>query len=104
MGLEKLLHWTRHSPAAAETRPVNLHVSNPRMWPWFSASFDRRLNRALLARHLRRLTRDLPQPPVVVTTIPVAADLVSVFPAWHWVYYCVDDFGAGRASIKGPCS
>ena len=92
--LEKVLHWTRRSSAAAETRPANLHVSNPRMWPWFSTSFDRRLNRTLLARHLRRLTRDLPRPPVVVTTIPVVADLVSVFPEWHWVYYCVDDFGA----------
>src|SRR5262249_9740537 len=32
--------------------PANLHVSNPRMWPWFSTPLDRRLNRFLLARPL----------------------------------------------------
>src|SRR5262249_15336025 len=47
--LEKLLHWTRRSPVHAAL-PDNLHVSNPRMWPWFSTSFDRRLNCFLLAR------------------------------------------------------
>jgi len=91
-GLEKLLHWTRRTPADAAL-PDNLHVSNPRMWPWFSTSFDRRLNRFLLARHFRRLARPLGAPPIVVTTIPIVADLISVFPEWRWVYYCVDDFG-----------
>src|SRR5262249_20296524 len=93
-GLEKLLHWTRSSPAGPVALPENLHVSNPRMWPWFSTSLDRRLNRFLLARHLRRLCRWLPAKPVAVTTIPIVADLISVFPEWRWVYYCVDDFGA----------
>jgi glycosyltransferase involved in cell wall biosynthesis len=93
-GLEKLLHWTRRAPAGAVALPENLHVSNPRMWPWFSTSFDRRLNRFLLARHLRRLCRPLPAKPIVVTTIPIVADLISVFPEWRWVYYCVDDFGS----------
>jgi glycosyltransferase involved in cell wall biosynthesis len=93
-GLEKLLHWTRRGPSTETVLPDNLHVSNPRMWPWFSTSFDRRLNRFLLARHLRRLARPLPAPPVVVTTIPIVSDLISVFPGWRWVYYCVDDFGA----------
>src|SRR5205823_3927746 len=93
-GVEKLLHWARRPSANAAALPANLHVSNPRMWPWFSTSFDRRLNRFLLARHLRRLARPLSARPVVVTTIPVVADLVSAFPGWRWVYYCVDDFGA----------
>ena len=91
-GLEKLLHWTRPAPAA-DAHPANLHVSNPSMWPWFSTALDRRINRGLLARHLRRLARPLPTAPVVVTTIPIVADLVSLFPDWRWVYYCVDDFG-----------
>ena len=93
-GLEKLLHWTRRSPAGLVTLPENLHVSNPRMWPWFSTSLDRRLNRFLLSRHLRRLGRQLLAKPVVVTTIPIVADLIGIFPEWRWVYYCVDDFGA----------
>ena len=93
-GLEKLLHWARRPSGPALELPPNLSVSNPRMWPWFSTPLDRRLNRWLLTRHLRRLARPLPAPPVVVTTVPVVADLVSVFPEWVWVYYCVDDFGS----------
>src|SRR5205085_10573846 len=34
----------------------------------------------------------LPAPPVVVTTLPLVADLVGDLPAARWVYYCVDDF------------
>jgi glycosyltransferase involved in cell wall biosynthesis len=32
------------------------------------------------------------RPPVVVTTLPVVADLVGVLPVERWVYYRVDDF------------
>src|SRR5262245_12293228 len=91
-GLEKVRQWVRGSTVAAEQLPANLSVSNPRMWPWFSTAFDRWLNRRLLTRHLRRLTRDLPAPPVALTTLPITADLIAEFPAWRWVYYCVDDF------------
>jgi glycosyltransferase involved in cell wall biosynthesis len=31
---------------------------------------------------------------VILTTVPVVADLVTAIPARRWVYYCVDDFGA----------
>jgi glycosyltransferase involved in cell wall biosynthesis len=90
---EKLFQWTRRKPEAARSLPANLSVSNPRMWPWFSTGLDRALNRFLLARHLRRLAGSLPASPIVVTTIPIVADLVRLFPSWRWVYYCVDDFG-----------
>src|SRR5262249_32868906 len=93
-GVEKLFHWARRPSGDAAALPENLHVSNPRMWPWFSTPLDRRLNRFLLARHLRRLARPL-APPVVVTTIPIVADLVSLFAGGRWLYYCVDDFGTG---------
>jgi glycosyltransferase involved in cell wall biosynthesis len=36
----------------------------------------------------------LPEPPVAITTMPTAADLVGELPVSHWVYYCVDDFSA----------
>lgn len=90
---EKVFQWTRRKAGPATPLPDNLSVSNPRMWPWFSTGLDRALNRSLLARHLRRLAEPLPAPPVVVTTLPIVADLVSLFPDWRWVYYCVDDFG-----------
>jgi glycosyltransferase involved in cell wall biosynthesis len=63
------------------------------MWPWFSSSFSRGLNRRLLTRSLAPLLRSLPEPAVAVTTIPIVADLMGVLPVRRWVYYCVDDFG-----------
>jgi glycosyltransferase involved in cell wall biosynthesis len=53
---------------------------------------ERRLNRAWLARQLRPVIERLPVPPVAITTMPTAADLVGVLPVARWVYYCVDDF------------
>jgi glycosyltransferase involved in cell wall biosynthesis len=90
-GLEKVAHWwgRRRPPAAL---PANLHVLSPRMWPWFSTAFDRRLNRRLLGRALTALIQTLPEMPVAVTTLPIVADLVGVLPVRRWVYYCVDDF------------
>jgi glycosyltransferase involved in cell wall biosynthesis len=90
-GLEKVVQWSGR-PAAAAALPANLRVLNPRMWPSFSTAFDRRLNRRLLGRPLAALAGALPEPPVAITTLPVAADLVGVLPVRRWVYYCVDDF------------
>ena len=62
------------------------------MWPWFATPRDRGLNRWLLARQLKPVIRQMGTPPVVVTTLPIVADLVGAIPAARWVYYCVDDF------------
>jgi glycosyltransferase involved in cell wall biosynthesis len=69
------------------------HVLAPLMWPSFRSRFGRSLNRRLLTRAVRPIAEALPAPPVVVTTLPLVADLVGAFPAARWVYYCVDDFG-----------
>ena len=53
---EKLRQWGRRS-AASEPLPLNLQVWNPKMWPWFSTSFGRWLNRRLLLRQLSPLVR-----------------------------------------------
>ena len=90
-GLEKAGHWL-HRPANRQVLPENLHILHPWMWPWFSALRDRRLNRALLQRQLAPLLASLPEPPVAVTTLPIAADLVGALPVARWIYYCVDDF------------
>jgi glycosyltransferase involved in cell wall biosynthesis len=90
-GLEKLVQWTRRRGPVASL-PANLHVLNPRMWPWFSSRFGCRLNRRLLTRALADLLHSLPEPPVAITTLPIVADLVGVLPVRRWVYYCVDDF------------
>jgi glycosyltransferase involved in cell wall biosynthesis len=95
-GLGKLRQWLSRRgapPPGAAPAPDNPRVLNPRMWPWFTAPLDRRLNRALLARQLTPLLRSLCPPAVALTTIPIVADLIGVLPVQRWVYYCVDDFG-----------
>jgi glycosyltransferase involved in cell wall biosynthesis len=67
-------------------------ILNPKMWPSFRSRFGRGLNRRLLSRALAPVAAAMPEPPVVVTTLPLVADLVGRFRAARWVYYCVDDF------------
>ncbi|QJW97375.1 glycosyltransferase [Frigoriglobus tundricola] len=64
-------------------------VLNPKMWPSFRSRFGRGLNRRLLTRALAGVTGVTP---IIVTTIPLIADLVGRVRAARWVYYCVDDF------------
>jgi glycosyltransferase involved in cell wall biosynthesis len=91
-GFEKARHWFRRSsPTSADD--ANLHVLNPRMWPWFNSTSSRWLNRRLLVRQLAPLLDSLPELPVAVTTIPLVSELIGVLPVRRWVYYCVDDFG-----------
>jgi glycosyltransferase involved in cell wall biosynthesis len=91
-GLEKLRHWMRPSKDDAATLPAGLRVLNPRMWPSFDSRLARWLNRRLLVPPLAAAARELGEPPIVVTTIPLVADLVGRLPVRRWVYYCVDDF------------
>lgn len=68
-------------------------VTSPRMWPWFTRSMDRRINKYALTKQLANVIKDVPGPVVAVTTLPITADLVGELPVAKWVYYCVDDFG-----------
>lgn len=94
---EKLKQWTNKPEADEPSEDIvthpNLQVINPRMWPWFSKSRDRRLNSWLLSRQLAPLIEALPQPVTAITTLPITADLPGLLPVEKWVYYCVDDFG-----------
>ncbi len=90
-GFEKVAQWIAPAPAAErETLPANLRVQSPRMWPWFTRSWDRALNQRLLLSQLRRWCES--QPTIAVTTLPITADLMGPLPVERWVYYCVDDF------------
>jgi glycosyltransferase involved in cell wall biosynthesis len=92
-GLGKVRQWLRPAGRGpGDAGPPNLRVLNPRMWPWLRSRFDRWLNRRLLVRQLTPAVRDLPEPPVAITTLPVVADLMGRLPVRRWVYYCVDDF------------
>jgi len=92
----KLLEWVqprRVDPGATAFHcPEGLRVTSPKMWPWFSRSHDRWLNRKLLTRHLVPLINEMEEPPTAITTLPIVADLMPLLPVRSWVYYCVDDF------------
>jgi glycosyltransferase involved in cell wall biosynthesis len=93
-GFGKLKSWVmprRAANADAQSAAPAPRVLNPKMWPSFRSRFGRGLNRRLLTRALASVAR-AGAPPVVVTTLPITADLVGAFPAARWVYYCVDDF------------
>lgn len=88
----KLRSWTRPAPPAPANVEAAPRVLSPKMWPSFASGRSRRLNRVLLERALRPVFEAMPEPPVVLTTLPLVADLVGRLPAARWVYYCVDDF------------
>lgn len=94
---EKMRQWSMSAPRPDDSDAVDLHhnlrVVNPRMWPWFSKSYDRRLNSFLLNRQLTSLIDALPKPVTAITTLPITADLCGMLPVSKWLYYCVDDFG-----------
>jgi len=56
------------------------------MWPSFGSRFARGLNRRLFLRALRPVVEAMPRPPVVVTTLPLVADVVGKLPVAEWVY------------------
>ena len=90
---DKFRSWLRPKTAADRVGlPAGLALLDPKMWPWLSHPFDRRLNRDLLLRQLQRALTRLPEPPVAITTLPVVADLMGRLPVRKWVHYCVDDF------------
>jgi len=90
---EKFRHWSERSSSHDVDPSVRKpQILNPRMWPSFASSFSRKLNRHLLLKALTPVVNSLGEPPIVVTTLPIVADLVGVLRARSWVYYCVDDF------------
>jgi hypothetical protein len=93
-GFGKLKQWLgfgrKHAAVESEASP-NPVVLNPKMWPSFRSRFGRSLNRRLLTRALRSVTETGPAP-VIITTLPLVAELVGRVRAARWVYYCVDDF------------
>jgi len=91
---EKLKGWfISRTPAPDGGRLATPTIISPKMWPSFRSRFGRSLNRKLLLKILRPIVEALPTPPVIITTLPLVADLVGQLPAAKWVYYCVDDFG-----------
>jgi glycosyltransferase involved in cell wall biosynthesis len=90
----KLLPKRGASGSSPRNDDAPVKVVNPLMWPWFRRRHDRWLNRRALVHALAPSIAALPRPRVVVTTIPLVADLVGELDVDSWVYYCVDDLAA----------
>jgi glycosyltransferase involved in cell wall biosynthesis len=88
-GLEQLRRWWHASVITAPPHSAP-QVLRPRLWPSFRSRWARSFN----AAQLLRLLPVTHQPPVVLTTLPLVADLVGRFPARRWIYYCLDDYSA----------
>lgn len=94
-GLEKIGQW--FVPRGRKRRPPHHNgpgpiVINPIMWPRITTRWERWLNRRLLTAQIGKAVRGCGFPRVVVTTIPIIAELVGALPVERWIYYCVDDF------------
>ncbi|MEX2214458.1 MAG: glycosyltransferase [Phycisphaeraceae bacterium] len=102
----KLWQWVR-PPKKAATASVslpadidqaaalrNLTVVTPRMYPGFRRGWQRRLNAKLMCKAIHKALgpRADGERRVVITTVPITADLPGRLDVDRWIYYCVDDF------------
>jgi glycosyltransferase involved in cell wall biosynthesis len=89
-GFQKLREWGSR-PESRRPSGRTPRVLAPLMWPTFRTRWSRALNCRLISAHLKQRVPNL-QSSIVLTTIPLVADLVRALPASRWIYYCVDDF------------
>ncbi|RUL84196.1 glycosyltransferase [Tautonia sociabilis] len=102
----KLLSWMRPRPDAGPApspdspRP---EVLSPLMYPGFRSPWQRRFNAFQMARaiHSALGPRQPGEHRVVITTLPITADLPERLDVDRWVYYCVDDYSAWPG-LDGP--
>lgn len=75
---------------AAET-PHGLKVIAPMMYPGYRRSWQRSWNRRSVARAVQHEL--IPgHRHIVITTLPITAELVGRLQSDQWIYYCVDDY------------
>lgn len=98
-GFAKVLQWTRS--AAPDLRSASPRVYSPVMYPGFRTAWQRTMNAALLGRFMRAAFGNLANA-VVVSTVPIVADLPAKVSARRWVYYCVDDFSSWPGLDSAP--
>lgn len=88
-GFHKIVDWVR--PSAPRDSDAAPRVLNPLMYPGFRTNWQRNVNATLLAGFMRKAFGNLSDT-VVVSTVPIVADLPERLNARRWIYYCVDDF------------
>ncbi len=98
----KLRAWLAVASSGRDVRATDApaahapRVVSPWMYPGFRRPWQRRLNAWAIARGVEHALgpRQPGERRVVVTTLPITADLVGRLDADRWLYYCVDDFSA----------
>jgi len=89
--LGKVKSWTKK--AQIVTFPDGLHVISPVMMPFNHIPAVRRFNRQSVISCVSKAMKDLGmKAPVLLATVPNAADYVGHLGESSIIYYCVDDF------------
>ncbi len=90
---EKIASWLKPS-RKSPTRAGGPHIISPVMIPYNNVPFIRAANRVSVVRAVRRAMAELDmRNPIMLATLPNAADYAGKFSESLLVYYCVDDFG-----------
>jgi hypothetical protein len=101
-GAQKLMQWgSRSMEKTSQPDGAAPRVHNPRMYPGFRTRWQRRLNARLLSNYLADKVAHL-RDAVVLSVLPITADLPARVEAKRWVYYCVDDFSAWPGLDAAP--
>lgn len=88
--VQKLRSFTEKP--VTENLPANLTIINPPMLP-FGHRMVRELNRRSVVRAINSKISELHiTSPIILVTVPNAADYLGFFKEWLTVYYCVDEF------------
>ena len=89
---QKLASFVRPAEARKEPLPANLTLLNPFMLP-FGNPLVRALNRYSVVRKVKRSLAELRfRDPIILTTLPNAADYLGAFDEVLSLFYCVDEF------------
>jgi len=92
---EKIVNWAHLRPSD-KTHPSvtpNLRILNPVCLPFGTHTAIREFNAHSVSRSVRKAVRGWNfQRPILITTLPIAADFIERLSGNRAVYYCVDDY------------
>lgn len=90
---EKICSWVARGEETPPSLEENLTVVSPFMTPYQNIGFIRAANRRSVIRSVRAAMNAMGMhAPILMATLPNAADYVGSFDEAAVVYYCVDDF------------
>ena len=91
---QKITSWLRPAqPSTTAPLPPNLRIVAPVMLPFNTFAPVRTCNRMSVTRTVRAAMEDMGMTaPILLATVPNAADYLGAFGESLVVYYCVDDF------------